>query len=52
MKEQKPETLKVTLTDSKLKKYFPKSYTKQQVEDTIIKLLENWHRKRQQEMER
>lgn len=52
MKEQKPETLKVTLTDNKLKKYFPKSYTKQQVEDTIIKLLENWHKKRQQEMER
>lgn len=52
MKEQKPETLKVTLTDSKLKKYFPKSYTRQQVEDTIIKLLESWHRKRQQEMER
>lgn len=52
MKEQKPETLKVTLTDSKLKKYFPKSYTCQQVEDTIIKLLESWHKKRQQEMER
>lgn len=52
MKEQKPETLKVTLTDSKLKKYFPKSYTRQQVEDTIIKLLESWHKKRQQEMER
>ena len=52
MKEQKPETLKVTLSGNKLKKYFPKSYTKQRVEDTIIKLLENWHRKRQQEMER
>ncbi len=52
MQEEKPETLKVTLTDSKLKKYFPKSYTKQQVEDTIIKLLENWHRKRQHDKER
>lgn len=52
MQEQKPEKLKITLNDDKLKKYFPKSFTKQQIEDTIIKLLENWHRKREQEMER
>ena len=52
MQEQKPEKLKITLNDDKLKKYFPKSFTKQQMEDTIIKLLENWHRKREQEMER
>lgn len=52
MQEQKSETLKVTLTDAKLKKFFPKHYSKQQVEDTIIKLLENWYRKRQQEKER
>ena len=52
MQEQKPEKLKITLGDDKLKKYFPKSFTKQQMEDTIIKLLEGWHRKRQQEMER
>ena len=52
MQEQKPEKLKITLNDEKLKKYFPKSFTKQQMEDTIIKLLENWHRKREQEMER
>lgn len=52
MQEQKPEKLKITLNDDKLIKYFPKSFTKQQMEDTIIKLLENWHRKREQEMER
>ena len=52
MQEQKPEKLKITFGDDKLKKYFPKNFTKQQMEDTIIKLLEGWHRKRQQEMER
>lgn len=52
MQEQKEEKIKITLTDDKLKKYFPKSYSKQKIEDTIIKLLEDWHRKRQREMER
>lgn len=52
MQEQKEEKLKITLTDDKLKKYFPKSYSKQKIEDTIIKLLEDWQRKRQREMER
>ena len=44
MQEQKPEKLKITLGDEQIKKYFPKSFTKKQMEDTIIKLLENWHR--------
>ena len=52
MQEQKEEKIKITLTDDKLKKYFPKSYSKQKIEDTIIKLLEDWQRKRQREMER
>ena len=52
MQEQKEEKMKITLTDDKLKKYFPKSYSKQKIEDTIIKLLEDWQRKRQREMER
>ncbi len=52
IQEQKPESIKITLSDSRLKKYFPKNYTKQQVEDTIIKLLENWSRKRSHEQER
>ena len=52
MQEQKEEKMKITLTDDKLKKYFPKSYSKQKIEDTIIKLLEDWQRKKQREMER
>lgn len=50
--EKKSELDKVTLTGDKLKKYFPKSYTPQQMEETIIKLLEGWYRKRQREQER
>ena len=50
--EKKGEPDKVTLTGEKLKKYFPKSYTPQQMEETIIKLLEGWSRKRQQTQER
>ena len=52
MQEQKEEKIKITLTDDKLKKYFPKNYSKQKIEDTIIKLLKDWQRKRQREMER
>ncbi len=50
--EKKPEQDKVTLSSDKLRKYFPKSYTPQQMEDTILKLLESWHKKRQQSQER
>ena len=49
MQEQKEEKVKITLGDDKLKKYFPKGYSKQQMEDTIIKLLEKWHRKLEME---
>lgn len=52
MMEQKPEKLKVTIGDDKIRKFFPKSYSKQQIEDTVMKLIEGWYRKRQQEMER
>ena len=50
MQEQKADKIKITLGDDKLKKYFPKGYSKKQMEDTILKLLEKWHRK--MEMER
>lgn len=49
MQEQKPEKVKITLGEDKLRKYFPKSYSKQQIEDTVMKLIEGWYRKRQQE---
>ncbi len=42
LSEEKKETTKVTFTGSKLKRYFPSSYTPRQMEDTIIALLEGW----------
>ena len=50
--EKKGDLHKVTLKADVLKKYFPKSYTPQQMEEKIISLLEQWQRKRQQQMER
>ncbi len=50
--EKKGDLDKVTLKADVLKKYFPKSYTPQQMEEKIISLLEQWQRKRQQQMER
>ena len=52
MQEQKPEKIKISLDDEQVRKYFPKSFTKKQMEDTIIRLLEAWHRKREQSRER
>ena len=50
--EKKPEQEKLTFTGDKLRKFFPKSYTPQQMEQTIFKLLEQWQRRRQQDVER
>ena len=50
--EKKPEQEKLTFTGDKLRKFFPKSYTPQQMEQTIFKLLEQWQRRRQQDIER
>ena len=50
--EKKPEPEKVTFSGDTLRKYFPKSYTPQKMEETIIKLLEQWQKKRQQQQER
>ena len=52
MMEQKPETVKITLGEEKLKKYFPKSYSKAKMEEIILKLLDKWRRQRENEMER
>ena len=52
MREEKPLERKVTIRNDRLQKYFPSSYTPKQMEDVIIKLLEGWHRKRQQEQAR
>ena len=49
---KKPELGNVTLKDSTLRKYFPRSYTPRQMQETIIKLLEQWQKRRQRDMER
>ncbi len=51
MSEKKKDMLnKVTFKGDELKKYFPKSYTPKQMQDTIIKLLSQWQKKRQRDM--
>ena len=50
--EKKSELDTVTIKNDTLKKYFPRSYTPKQMEDTIIKLLEKWQKKRQHSEER
>lgn len=50
--EKKPLYNSVTLSHDTLKKYFPRSYTAKQMEKVIIKLLDNWLKKRQQEQQR
>ena len=52
MREEKPLERKVTLRNDRLQKYFPASYTPKQMEEVIIKLLDGWHRRRQQEQAR
>ena len=43
---------RVTLTGDTLRKYFPKSYTPQRMQDTIIKLLDQWQKKKARDQER
>ena len=50
--EKKPEKNDLTLKADKLQKYFPKSYTPQQMEQVIIRLLDGWQKKRQRDQER
>lgn len=47
MQEEKNEKIRITFKEDRLRKYFPKSYTPKQIEDTIIKLIESWAKKRQ-----
>ena len=52
MEQKKPEGYNVGLSADKLRKYFPRSYTPQRMEETILKLLDAWLRKRQREQSR
>ena len=49
---KKPEVDKIVLTSDTLRKYFPKNYTPKQMENTIIKLLDSWCKRRQRNQER
>lgn len=50
--QKKPEKTEIVLTADVLQKYFPRSYTPQKMQDTILKLLDAWQKKRQQNRER
>lgn len=50
--QKKPEKNTVSFSSDTLRKYFPKSYTPQKMQDTILKLLEQWQKKRQRQQER
>ena len=50
--EKKPEIDRITIASDRLRKYFPRSYTPKQMEETIIKLLEQWQKRRKREAER
>ena len=52
MEQKKPEGYNVVLSADKLRKYFPRSYTPQRMEETILKLLDAWLRKRQRDQSR
>ena len=50
-KEKKAETEKLTFSTDAIRKYFPRSYTPKRMQETIIKLLEAWQKKRQRNHE-
>lgn len=52
MEQKKPENWNLTLPMDKIKRFFPRSYTPQRMEETIIKLLEGWMKKRQRDQQR
>ena len=52
MEQKKPEKMDITIPAEVLQKYFPRSYTPQKMQETIIKLLESWQKKRQQQLQR
>ena len=52
MEQKKPEKNDISLSGEKLRKYFPRSYTPFQIENTIFKLLDAWQKKRQRDQSR
>lgn len=52
MQEEKSPKRKVTISEDKINRYFPKNYTKEQIEETVLRLIRGWYKKRQQSQER
>ena len=52
MQEETSPTRKVTISEDKINRYFPKNYTKEQIEETVLRLIQGWYKKRQQTHER
>lgn len=52
LSSEKEEKVKLVIYEDKLRRYFPKSYTKEQIEDTVMKLIQKWHKNREKENER
>lgn len=49
MQEQRPDKVKLTLREDRLRKFFPSGYTPQKIEETVIKLLEQWAKKKKRD---
>lgn len=52
LSSDKEEKVKLVIYEDKLRRYFPKNYTKEQIEDTVMKLIQKWHKNREKENER
>ncbi len=52
MEQKKPEKLTLTLDGDKLRRFFPRSYTPQKMEEVIYRLLDSWHRKKMRSQQR
>ena len=52
MQEEKTPKRKVTIGEDEINRYFPKNYTKEQIEETVLRLIKGWYKKRQQSHER
>ena len=51
LSSEKEEKVKLVIYEDKLRRYFPKNYTKEQIEDTVMKLIQKWHKNREKENE-
>lgn len=52
LSSEKEQKVKLVIYEDKLRRYFPKNYTKEQIEETVMKLIQKWHKNREKENER